>query len=46
MDQQWKSAFRRWRERRKLRRIELRERKIISRENLRDFRQRTGEERR
>jgi hypothetical protein len=46
MDQKRKSALRRWRDRRKLRRIELRERKIISRENLRDFRQRTGEERR
>lgn len=44
MDQKRKSALRRWRDRRKLRRLELRERKITSRENLRDFTQRTGEE--
>ena len=44
MDQKRKSALRRWRARRKLRRLELRERKITSRENLRDFRQWTGEE--
>ena len=44
MDQKRKSALRRWRDRRKLRRLELRERKIISRETLRDFRQWTGEE--
>ena len=44
VDQKRKSALRRWRDRRKLRRIERLERKITSRENLRDFRQWTGEE--
>jgi hypothetical protein len=44
MGQKRKSALRRWRDRRKLRRLELRERKITSRENLRDSRQWTGEE--
>ena len=44
MDQKRKPALRRWRDRRKRRRLELRERKITSRENLRDFRQWTGEE--
>ena len=44
MDQNRKSALRQWRDRRIRRRIEMRERKIISREDLRDFRQWTGEE--
>jgi hypothetical protein len=44
MDQKRKSALRRWRDRRKLRRIERLERKIISRETLRDFTQRTGDD--
>jgi hypothetical protein len=39
-----KSAIRRWRERRRERRIELRERKIIARETLRDFKRSTGDE--
>jgi hypothetical protein len=44
MDQKRNSALRRWRDRRKLRRIELRERKIISRETLRDFKKPTGDQ--
>jgi hypothetical protein len=44
MDQKRKSAFRRWRGRRKLRRLELRESKITSRETLQDFTRRTGDE--
>ncbi len=39
-----KAAIWRWRERRRERRIELRERKIIARETLRDFKQTTGDE--
>ena len=39
MDQKRTSAFRRWLDRRKLRRIELLERKNIARTTLRDFRQ-------
>lgn len=44
MDQKQKSAFRRWRDRRKLRRIERLERKDIARTTLRDFTQRTGDD--
>jgi hypothetical protein len=44
MDQKRKSAIRRWLDRRKLRRIELVERKNTARTTLRDFTQRTGEE--
>lgn len=44
MDQKRKAALRRWRDRRKRRRIEMRERKIIPRETMRDYRQRTGED--
>jgi hypothetical protein len=38
------SFIRRWRERRRLRRADLLERKITARENLRDFKQSTGDE--
>jgi hypothetical protein len=38
------SFIRRWRERRRLRRAALLERKITARENLRDFKQSTGDE--
>lgn len=38
------AAIRRWREQRRLRRADLLERKITARENLRDFRQCTGDE--
>ncbi len=44
MDHKRKSAFRRWRDWRKLRRIELRERKNTARTTLRDYPQRTGHE--
>jgi hypothetical protein len=44
MDHKRKSAFRRWRDRRKLRRIELLERKDTARTTLRDYPQRTGYE--
>jgi hypothetical protein len=46
MDQKRKPAFRRWLDRRKLRRIELLERKNIARTTLRGFRQQTGDENR
>jgi hypothetical protein len=36
--------LRRWRERRRLRRTDLLERRITARENLRDFKQSTGDE--
>ncbi len=39
-----RSAFRRWRERRRERRIELQERRIVARETLREFKQWTGDE--
>jgi hypothetical protein len=38
------AAIRRWREQRRLRRIDLLERKITGRESLRDFKQSTGDE--
>jgi hypothetical protein len=38
------AAVRRWREQRRLRRTDLLERKITARENLRDFKQSTGDE--
>ena len=38
------AAVRRWRAQRRLRRAELRETKVIARENLRDFKQSTGGE--
>ena len=38
------AAIRRWRAQRQLRRTELRETKVIARENLRDFKQSTGDE--
>ena len=38
------AVIQRWRERRRLRRIDLLERKIAARENLRDFKQSTGNE--
>jgi hypothetical protein len=39
-----RSAMRRWRDRRRERRIEMRDRKIIARETLRDFKKSTGDE--
>jgi hypothetical protein len=39
-----KGAIRRWRAQRQLRRTELRETKVIARENLRDFKRSTGGE--
>jgi hypothetical protein len=44
MDQKRRPAFRRWLDQRKLRRIELLERKNIARTTLRDLRQQTGDE--
>jgi hypothetical protein len=44
MDQKRMSAFRRWRDRRQLRRLERRENKITARETLKDFIPRTGDE--
>ena len=44
MDHKRKSAFRRWRDRRKLRRIELLERKNTARTTLRDYRDALGGE--
>jgi hypothetical protein len=38
------AAIRRWRQQRQLRRIELRETKVIARENLRNFKRSTGDE--
>jgi len=38
------AVIRRWRLQRRLRRTELRETKVIARENLRDFKQSTGGE--
>ena len=38
------AAIRRWRAQRQLRRAELRETKVIARENLRDFKRSTGDE--
>jgi hypothetical protein len=38
------AAIRRWRAQRQLRRAELRETKVTARENLRDFKQVTGNE--
>jgi hypothetical protein len=38
------AVIRRWRERRRLRRADLLERKITGRESLRDFKQSTGDE--
>ena len=38
------AVIRRWRAQRRLRRTELRETKVIARENLRDFKQSTGGE--
>jgi hypothetical protein len=38
------AVIRRWREQRRLRRTDLVERKITARENLRDFKQSTGDE--
>ena len=38
------AAVRQWRAQRRLRRAELRETKVIARENLRDFKQSTGGE--
>jgi hypothetical protein len=38
------AAIRRWRERRRLRRTDLLERKITGRESLRDFKRSTGDE--
>lgn len=38
------SLIRRWREQRRLRHTDLLERKITARENLRDFKQSTGDE--
>jgi hypothetical protein len=38
------SAIRQWRQRRRLRRLESRERKITARENLRDFKRFAGDE--
>jgi hypothetical protein len=39
-----RSLWRRWRERARLRHLESRERKIIARENLRDFKMVRGDE--
>lgn len=43
-DEGLQAVIRRWRAQRRLRRTELRETKVIARENLRDFRQSTGGE--